>query len=435
MALDYSTKTVRRGADRPTRLDADLCVLGSGAAGISAAIESARLGRKVVLVDGAPQLGGQAVGAMIGTFCGFYSNGKSPRPVTFGIAEEILRDLRAGGDAHDIVGRRNTIIVQYRVTALQRWIEEAVRKAGVNVVLGAVLTNVRRDGRRIQALDLATRHGPVEVEARGFVDASGDAALAWTAGLDCREPGEQPIYGTAMFTLEGFDETALTGFDRAELRARLAAKGAAYGIRRHDGFIFAVPGTGEALVNSTHIETPLDPVGASRAVLEGHAEVDRLVGFLRAEFPAVFAGARVRSYAQPGIRQTRWIVGSYHLTAADVRDGVRFDDAIARSAWPIELHNRAEGVHWEEFGDDHMHYVPLRSLTHAQADNLVAAGRCIDADPVALSAVRVMGPCIAMGAAAAHALDLAGAGSVHQLDIGALRRRIARNLGMAETNG
>jgi 2-polyprenyl-6-methoxyphenol hydroxylase-like FAD-dependent oxidoreductase len=428
VALDYSTRTVRRGADRPVRLAADLCVLGAGAAGVSAAIEAARRGRKVVLVDGAPQLGGQAVGSMIGTFCGFYSNGKTPRLVTHGIGAEILRDLRASGDAHDITGRRNTIIVQYRVTALQRWIEEAVREAGIAIVLGAVLRGVRRDGRRIGALELATRYGDVEVEARGFVDASGDAAVAWTAGLDCREPGAERIYGTTMFSIEGFDEKALAAFDRADLRARLAAKGNDYGIRRHDGFIFVVPGSGEALVNSTHVETPLDPLEAGRAMLDGRAEVDRLVGFLRTEFPDVFAGVRVRTYALPGIRQTRWIAGAYQLAADDVRKGIRFDDAVARCSWPIELHNRPEGVHWEEFGDDHMHYVPFRSMAHAQADNLVAAGRCIDADPVALSAVRVMAPCIAMGAAAAHALDIAGSGSVHQLDMDELKRRIAANI-------
>jgi hypothetical protein len=77
-----------------------------------------------------------------------------------------------------------------------------------------------------------------------------------------------------------------------------------------------------------------------------------------------------------------------------------------------------------------MHYVPLRSLAPPEVDNLLAVGRCIDADPLALSSVRVMGPCIAMGAAAAQAFDLAGAGSVHQLDISALRRRLADNLGL-----
>ncbi|HEX2117336.1 MAG TPA: FAD-dependent oxidoreductase [Alphaproteobacteria bacterium] len=426
MALDYSTKIIRRSAGT-TRLTGDLCVLGSGAAGIAAALEAARLGRRVVLVDGAPQLGGQATGSMVGTFCGFYSNGRQPRLVTHGIAEEILRDLRASGDAHDITGRRNTLIVQYRVTALQRWIEEAVRTAGIDVVLGAVLRSVRREGRRIVRLEFATRYGEVEVDAHGFVDASGDAALAWTAGLDCREPGKA-IFGTAMFFLEGFDREALDSLDRTALAERLAAKASQYGLARHEGFVFAPPGADEALVNMTHIETPLDPVGASRAMLEGRAQVDRLVAFLRAEFPEAFAHARVRTYALPGIRQTRWIVGVYQLTADDVREGMHFEDAIARSSWPIELHNRPETVHWEVFGDDHMHYVPFRSLVHPDADNLVAAGRCIDADPVALSAVRVMGPCIAMGTAAAHALDIAGSGSVHQLDHGELRRRLARNL-------
>jgi hypothetical protein len=418
---------VRRTKAVPIRLSADLCVLGSGVAGVAAALESARMGKKVVLVDGAPQLGGLAVGAMVGTFCGFYSNGPQPRLIQRGVAEEILRDLRASGDTHDITGRRNTIIVQYRVTALQRWIEEAVRKAGIDVVLGAVLESVRREGRRIAGLDLATRYGPVEVEARGFVDASGDAALAWNAGLECREPGSR-IFGTNMFTLEGFEPAALAAFDRAALAKRLEEKGRDYGVRRQDGFLFAPPGKDEALVNMTHIETPLDPVGASRAMLDGRDQVDRLVRFLRTEFPEVFAKVRVRSYALPGIRQTRWIAGLYQLTAADVREGRGFDDAIARASWPIELHDRPEGVHWEVFGDDHMHYVPFRSLIHAEADNLVAAGRCIDADPVALSAVRVMGPCIAMGTAAAHALDLAGSGSVHQLDLGALRTRLAHNL-------
>ena len=56
------------------------------------------------------------------------------------------------------------------------------------------------------------------------------------------------------------------------------------------------------------------------------------------------------------------------------------------------------------------------------ADNVVAAGRCVDADVSALSAIRVMGPCIAMGTAAAHALDLAGTKSVHDIDSPCFRR-------------
>jgi hypothetical protein len=427
MALSIDTRTHRRTSAAAPRLTVDIAVLGAGIAGISAALEAARLGRRVALIDAAPQLGGESVGAMIGTFCGLYGNGDAPRQVTHGIADEILRDLRAAGDAFDITGRRRTIIVQYRVAALQRWIEEAVRRTSIELTLGAALTGVRRSGRRVTALELATRYGPLDVTAGGFIDASGDAALAWTAGLTVREP-LQPIYGSLIFTIEGVDAALLAAFDRAELHRRLADKGAAYGLTRVDGFLFAPPENDEVLVNMTHLDVPLDALKMSRAVLDGRAQADRLVQFLSAEFPLVFAHARVRAYGLPGARQTRGIVGSYQLRADDVRAGTRFDDAIARCSWPIEVHNDVQTVHWEELGDGHMHYVPFRSLAHAEADNLLAAGRCIDADPVALSSVRVMGPCIAMGAAAAHALDLAGAGSVHQIDLAALKTRLKANL-------
>lgn len=431
MTAKLSTRIVRRERAVPAVLAAEIAVLGAGIAGVSAAIEAAELGRRVVLIDAGPALGGQSVGAMIGTFCGFYGNGSEPRLVTHGIADRILAELGQAGALHTLRGRRNTIVVQYSVPALGRWIEEAVSKAGIVPVLSAVLREVERDGRRIKALLLATRYGDLRIEAQGFVDASGDAALAWTAGLAVREP-TAPIYGTLMFSLEGVERARLAALSFPELHERLRARGAEHGLVRADGFAFAFPGEGEwaedVLVNMTHIETPLDPVGASRMTLEGRAQADRLVGFLKAEFPAVFARARVRAYGLAGVRQTRWIEARHHLTTEEVRQGIRFPDRVARCSWPIELHDRAAGVLWEEFGDDHMHYVPLGAMIPREADNLVAAGRCIDGDPAALSSVRVMGPCIATGAAAAHALDLMGSGAVDQIDIAALQRRLAANL-------
>jgi hypothetical protein len=52
----------------------------------------------------------------------------------------------------------------------------------------------------------------------------------------------------------------------------------------------------------------------------------------------------------------------------------------------------------------------------------------MDGDAAALSSTRVMGPCMAMGMAAAHALDLAGSGSVHQIDLAALNARVKDNV-------
>ena len=66
------TKTIRMQAGDPERLQTELCVVGSGVAGIAAAICGARLGLKTLLVEHMPQVGGQAFHALIGTFCGFY---------------------------------------------------------------------------------------------------------------------------------------------------------------------------------------------------------------------------------------------------------------------------------------------------------------------------------------------------------------------------
>jgi 2-polyprenyl-6-methoxyphenol hydroxylase-like FAD-dependent oxidoreductase len=425
-AASTATRIVTRPAGLAARtVEADICVVGAGIAGISAALEAARLGRRVALVDGLPALGGQAVNSIIGTFCGLFSNGTHGYQLTHGIADGILRDLGAQGVLHYRHGPTTTVVM-YDEVALARWIEEAVRQAGITVVLGAVMREVRRDGRRIRALELATRYGDVRLAATGFVDATGDAAVAWGAGLPCREPADGPLYGTQMVVLEGVDESRQP--TRDEMSKRLREKAVPYGLVRHDGFAFVFPGRGTALVNMTHVETPLEPVEASRLALEGKAQADKVIGFIKSEFPEAFGRARVRSYGFPGIRQTRWIVGRQQLSVDDVRAGTRFPDAVARTGWPIELHDRPDGYVWEPFGEDHLHYVPFGSLVSPDADNLVAAGRCIDGDSAALSSVRVMGPCIAMGAAAAHALDLAGSGSVHQIDNAALRERLHDNL-------
>jgi hypothetical protein len=211
-------------------------------------------------------------------------------------------------------------------------------------------------------------------------------------------------------------------------RERVEAKAADYGIERKDGLVFYFRGRNIGIVNMTHIETPLEPMAASRVALAGRDQADRAFDFLRGEYPHIYRNARIRSYGLPGIRQTRWIVGTHHLRSEEVIAATKFSDAVLRTSWPIELHDRAEGYEWKPFGDDHLHTVPLGSLLAKGADNLIAVGRCIDGDATALSSVRVMGPCIAMGAAAAHAFDLADGGNVHEIDRAMLRERLYDNI-------
>lgn len=432
MTGSTATRTVRRPPARAARtVSADICVLGSGITGVSAALEAARLGRKVVLVDGAPALGGQAIGSIIGTIIGLYTHGPQPYQITHGIADDLIRDLGAEGALHRRHSMTGTITFQYDEVRLGRWIERKVDEAGVQAVVGAILTGVVVDGRRVRRLQFATRFGALNVDAAGYVDASGDATLAYEAGFEVREP-DAPIFGSLNFLIEGYDADAVKDLVIKDVHDRLAERGAQYGLVRHDGFLMHFPGRDFMLANVTHVETPLDPLQTARMVVEGRGQADRVIEFLRAEFPRIFANARIRTYGNPGLRQTRWIVGRRQLTLDDVRSGARPADAVARCAWWVELHNAKDLVHWEKFAPNHVYFIPLSCMVPRDADNVVAGGRCVDADLHALSAIRVMGPCIAMGTAAAHALDLAGIGSVSDVDPGELERRLHDNLDRAD---
>jgi len=417
------TEVTRPAAEPAQEIRADVCVVGAGIAGLSAAIESARLGRDVVLVDSLPVIGGQMVHSLIGLFCGVFGNAPRYAQLTHGVFDDIFRDLGPSGDLH--FQRGHTTTVYYNEVALGRWLEQEILRCGVRTILGTVLQRAVVAGGRIDPVLLASRYGDVRVTAAGFVDASGDAALTWMAGLPCWVP-ERPIYGSQQVIVEDLDEAHQP--EPGEIDLVIAAKGEERGLLRRGGLAFFFPGRGTAVLNVTHIEAPLDPVAASRAQLAGKAQADAAVALLREEFPRAFGRARVRAYGYPGRRQTRWIKGRHQLTADEVRAGTGFGDAVARTAWPIELHDRPEGYVWEMFGPDHVHYVPLRSMTPPDVHNVMAAGRCIDGDAAALSSVRVMGPCAAMGTAAAHALDLAGGGSTHDVDLDRLRERLAPNL-------
>ena len=94
--INANTIVVRHdGAPQRQMLEVDLCVVGAGISGATTALQAARLGKRVAIVDGLPALGGQAVNSIIGTFCGLYRNGTHGHRFTFGIVDEMLAWLEA----------------------------------------------------------------------------------------------------------------------------------------------------------------------------------------------------------------------------------------------------------------------------------------------------------------------------------------------------
>src|SRR6185436_19937517 len=151
----------------------------------------------------------------------------------------------------------------YDEVRLARWIEKQVEAAGIQVLVGAVMTGVVFEGRRLRAIEIATRFGAARVEANGYVDASGDASLTYEAGLEVREP-DAPVFGSLNFLIEGYDTEAAKALVIKDVHDRLAERGAQYGLVRHDGFLMHFPGRNFMLANVTHFETPLDPLGSAR---------------------------------------------------------------------------------------------------------------------------------------------------------------------------
>jgi len=152
-------EVTRPAAEPVHEIRAVVCVVGAGIAGLSAAIESARLHRNVVLVDSLPLIGGQMVHSLIGLFCGVFGNGPEYRQLTHGVFDDIFRDLGPAGDLHVQPGHTKT--VYYNEVALGRWLERTIRSLGVKTVLGTVLQYVtpgRPDHRDRARVPLRQRH-------------------------------------------------------------------------------------------------------------------------------------------------------------------------------------------------------------------------------------------------------------------------------------
>jgi len=94
------------------------------------------------------------------------------------------------------------------------------------------------------------------------------------------------------------------------------------------------------------------------------------------------------------------IVGRYLLTGADVLAGRKFPDAVARGAWPVEQWGRAGAPRFRYLPAGGHYEIPARSLVAAEVENLFMAGKTVSADADAMASLRVMGCCLATGAAA-----------------------------------
>jgi len=440
--------------------DYDVLVLGGGNAGCAAAIAAARHGAKTLLVERYGFLGGTATASMVGPWMTFHSG---ERRIVGGIAQEIVERLvRSGGSPGHVVDASDYVptITPFDPEAHKALLFEMMREAGVSLLLHAWFLRAelhdRADGGvEVDRAIVATVSGERAYRGKITIDATADAYVAASAGVPVQQGDARGRVQPAslMFRLSHVDLDATAAYLRAhpdQMRTSLEAherngpaltavaglydlweSARAAGevdVPRELVSFFISPYPDEVTVNMTRV-TDVDPLDAddiTRAEIEARAQVMQLVRFFRGRVPG-FANARLAATGtQIGVRESRRIVGRYTLTRDDVLHARQFDDAVARSAYPIDVHNPSgSGTATQRLAPGTAYEIPYRCLVPVDREQLLVAGRCISTTHEALASTRLTPTVMTLGQAAGTAAALANESGVRVGDVDARTLRSA----------
>ena len=428
----------------------DVVVVGSGAAGSSAAIASARAGAKTLLIEKLPFLGGNST-AVLDTFYGFYTPGARSLKVVGGVADDVVDGLRRLGP---VLERPNTYGAGTGVTYLAEHLkvvwESLVTGAGARVLLHCFLQGATVKLGRISEVLVATKTGLRSVEGKVFVDASGDADLCHHAGFDYELAGEiDPAQTlTTTFRMANVDKERRKTISRDTLHALMeeAAESGEYDLPRREGSDHITPVEGIVATVMTRLDhvqrtedgtlvNATDPDVLTAAEMEGRRQALEYARFLVDKVPGYENASLIALSAQIGMRETRRVYGDYRVTRDDVLGARQFDDQIGLCGAPIEDHVPGTGTKWEYLPEGETVGIPFSSLVPGDGVNVLVAGRCFSATHDAQASIRSMAQCMAMGQAAGTAAAVAATrnGSVREVELEVLQNRLVKDGAIIET--
>jgi len=361
--------------------DYDILVAGAGVAGIAAALEAARAGMRTALVEKTILLGGLATSGLIDVYLPL-CDGRGTQ-VTYGIAEELLHasirygpgDVPSGwtGGAAEKQGR---YLARFSPAAFALALDEMVAEAGVALWLDTLVCETALEGDRIVGLEVETKGGRGLLRAKCVVDATGDADVAFRAGVPCAEGSNWLSIWAVQARLKRAQQAVSDGsgaplYDPIRLGGDNTGRGAG----------------GQPSWHGTNAEDVTQFVLRSRRLLLDHYKAihaEAGEGERRNQFPLALP-----SMAQ--YRTTRRIVGQTTMT--DGQHGRHVPDSVGLVAdW------RRAGEVWE---------IPYGALVPQKVRGLLAAGRCISSEGDAWEVTRVIPPAALTGQVAALAATLA----------------------------
>ena len=347
----------------------DIAVAGGGAAGIAAAVCAARAGCKTLLMDSRPGAGGTGGFSGLTTLCGLFD--EDGQFLNGGFSREFAEALAREDDAREPLKMGRVHVQLYRPASFQklaaRWLEGEPR---LSLRWETPLRDLRLEGPRITGLNGA--------RVAVVIDCTGTAEVGRASGEALLETDETTQAPSVVFPLEHVER---------DLSAPVAVAPVLLALAR-------------AKFSPVSFMPTLETGTVAVKFAGEPAEVPRLLKFLRAEVPGFERCGTAQQEFTYARRAGTMIVGRHVLTGDEVLGARKFPDAVARACWPIEQ--------WSPEGRPRVRYlkpgefyeIPARSLRAARTDNLFMAGKSLSADVDAVASARVMGSCLATGAAA-----------------------------------
>lgn len=446
-----------RGPGLPSLARADVVVAGGGPAGLAAAVAAARAGAETILLERYGFLGGMATAGLIGPILG-HTAGKG-KPSVAGLCREMTERMAALGGAVPWEQALQEWGVRFDPETFKYVADRMVEEAGVRPLLHSLVCGVVAAEGALDAVVLETKQGRLAVRGRVFVDATGDADVAFRAGLETTKgrglDGRTMAMGS-MFRIGGLSPDRHQHTEEIHKRIAAARDSGELLVYSGPGGMGATMVEGELTPNVTRLAgDATDVEQLTAAEVKIRKSTWDIVRFYRENLPGFEDCRLVCTPAHVGVRETRQAVGDYVMTGRDITEGRKHEDGIARSSYWIDVHcclgytrppvdfckqacgtlqkcrileeareQLPESLYPPE-GD--WADVPYRSLTVKGVSNLLSAGRCISADHHAMGAVRVMAICMAMGQAAGTAAAMAAGshrGDVRGVDVAQLRREL-----------
>ncbi|WP_207514702.1 FAD-dependent oxidoreductase [Longitalea luteola] len=412
----------------PIRTQVDVLVVGGGPSGITAAMAAAEDGLRVLLIESRSFVGGNmTIGLPILGFLGQKGN-----QIIKGLPQKLIDRLAARQAASEHrpcpLHMSLTLVEPESVKTVAL---EMLRESNVEVLFYTFCAGVVMEGDELKGVIVESKAGREAIMAKVVIDCSGDADVAYRSGVPCEygneHGGVQPP--TLMFCLGGVDteklrlsvaqepRTYLTDFIPAEYFGQnnqfvlvgmrnLVKKAQEDGLTLTTERTILITGLrkGEVWVNMTRVNgvNGTDPESLTHGEIEGRKQIYDIQRYLIEYVPGFENAYFLKTAPFLGIRETRRIIGQYTMTREDIMSCRHFEDAIAVASYPLDIHHpQGGGCTLEWCGD--CYDIPYRSLVPQKVKNLLVAGRCISTTHEAMSAIRVMAPCMAMGEAAGRA--------------------------------